>query len=472
MDALSRVSRNVHFVGIGGVGMSGIAEVLLNLGHHVSGSDIVESETTRRLAERGATIYHGHDASVVHPGVDVVVLSSAANFSNPEILRARELRIPVIPRAEMLAELMRMKTGVAVAGTHGKTTTTSLVATILQRAGLDPTAVIGGRLHAYGSNGQLGRGDLLVAEADESDGTFLLLTPTIAVVTNIEREHLDHYGDFDKLKDAYATFINRIPFYGLAVVCLDDLGVRSILPQLRKPYVTYGASPDADFVARDVSIAGMCTRVTVARRDAADVQLSVPLPGRHQALNAVAAYAVAERLGVAAGVVQDALQSFAGIHRRFEVCGEVDGTTIVSDYAHHPTEIRATIEAAREGFDRRVVAVFQPHRYTRLRDLFDEFLSAFDAADRIVLTEVYAAGERPIEGFSGESLFAALERRGHVDVGFAATEEELLGALASEVEPGDLVLVLGAGSIFRLGSRLVERLSARRKDSAAAREAV
>lgn len=460
MDALSRVSRHVHFVGIGGVGMSGIAEVLLNLGHRVSGSDLVESDATRRLARLGAIIRYGHDAEVIGEDVDVVVLSSAANFSNPEILRARELRIPIIPRAEMLAELMRMKTGVAVAGTHGKTTTTSLIATILQHAGLDPTAVIGGRLHAFGSNGQLGRSDLLVAEADESDGTFLLLSPTVAVVTNIEREHLDHYGDFERAKDAFASFINRIPFYGLAVVCLDDLTVRGMLPQIRKPFVTYGTSPEADYVAHDVCVEGMRTRLTVIHRGDPVGDLEVPLPGRHQALNAVAAYAVAHHFGVAPANVRAALRQFAGIHRRFEVCGDAGGVTVVSDYAHHPTEIRATIEAAREGFGRRLVVVFQPHRYTRLRDLFDEFLGAFDAADRVVLTEVYPGGERPIEGVSGAALFAALERRGHVDVGFAADEDALLQTVLADVRRGDMVLVMGAGSIHRLAAQLGAQLAA------------
>jgi len=361
----------------------------------------------------------------------------------------------------MLAELMRMKTGIAVAGTHGKTTTTSLIATILQHAGFDPTAVIGGRLLAYGSNAQLGRSSLIVAEADESDGTFLMLTPTVAVVTNVEREHLEHYGDMEGVKHAYTDFINRVPFFGVAVVCLDDLVIRGMLPLLRKPIITYGISPEADYVVGDIHVSGMRTSLTVQQQGHAPVALMVPMPGRHQALNAVAAFAVARHLGASVEQVRDALGRFGGIHRRFEVCGEVDGVTVVSDYAHHPTEVRATIEAAREGFDRRVIVAFQPHRYTRLRDLFDDFLVAFDAADCVILTEVYPAGEDPIEGATAEALYQALKRRGHLDVSYEPTEDGLLGALSSGVRAGDLVLVLGAGSIYRMAPRLVDALGAR-----------
>ena len=461
MNPLFGALRHIHFVGIGGVGMSGIAEVLVNLGHRVSGSDIVESEATQRLVGLGATVHYGHHATAVSADVDVVVMSSAAKFANPEVLRARELGIPVIPRAEMLAELMRMKTGIAVAGTHGKTTTTSMIATVLHHAGLDPTAVIGGRLLAYGTNAQLGRSDLMVVEADESDGTFLLLSPTIAVVTNVEREHLDHYGSVEGMRAAFADFINRVPFFGVAVVCLDDLAIRGMLPQLRKPVVTYGTSPEADYVVRDIRVVGMHTRATVERRGDTPVEIVVPMPGRHQAMNAVATFAVARHLGASADKVLEALAGFGGIHRRFEICGEVDGVTVVSDYAHHPTEIRATIEAAREGFDRRIVAAFQPHRYSRLKDLFDEFLGAFDAADRVVVTEVYPAGEDPIEGATGEALYTALKRRGHLDVAVAADEEILLDVLVADALPGDLVLILGAGSIYRLAPRLVDALQMR-----------
>ncbi len=459
MSPLFRTSRHVHFVGIGGVGMSGIAEVLLNLGQRVSGSDIAETETTRRLARLGAQVTYGHHAEAVDAGVDVVVISSAVKYSNPEIIQARALKIPVIPRAEMLAELMRMKWGIAVAGTHGKTTTTSLIATILRRARLDPTVIIGGKVHTFGSNAQLGRGELMVAEADESDGTFLLLSPTIAVVTNIDPEHLDYYGDMDRVKSAYLEFINRVPFFGAAVLCLDDVTIRALLPQVRKRVITYGTSADADFVARDLSVCGMDTRFEIEGAGHALGELTVRLPGRHQALNALAAFAVASELDVSFETVRDALAEFGGIHRRFEVCGEAGGVLVVSDYGHHPAEIRATLAAAQEGFGRRIVVLFQPHRYTRTRDLFGDFLDAFDAADRLLVTEIYAAGEDPIEGVSGEVLYYALKRRGHLDVSYVPDWRGLAAAAQPLLAPGDLVVVLGAGSVHEMAEALVRTLS-------------
>jgi UDP-N-acetylmuramate--alanine ligase len=459
MSPLFKRSRHIHFVGIGGVGMSGIAEVLRHLGHTVSGSDVVESEATRRLVRLGAQITYGHRAEAVEPATDVVVISSAVKYSNPEIVQARALKIPVIPRAEMLAELMRMKWGIAVAGTHGKTTTTSLVASVLQRARLDPTVVIGGKVHALGSNAQLGKSDLMVAEADESDGTFLLLSPSIAVVTNIDPEHLDYYGDMDRVKSAYLEFMNRVPFFGTAVVCLDDVTNRTLLPQVRKRVVTYGTTPDADFVAREVSVCGMETRFAVAHGGRTLGELMVRLPGRHQALNALAALAVATELDVRFETVRDALAEFGGIHRRFEVCGEAGGIMVVSDYGHHPAEIRATLAAAREGFGRRLLVAFQPHRYTRTRDLFGDFLDAFDAADRLVLTEIYPAGEEPIEGVTAEVLYYALRRRGHLDVSYVPDWRALPEAVAALVQPGDLVMVLGAGSVHEVGEELVRALS-------------
>lgn len=459
MNALGKTACRIHFVGIGGVGMSGIAEVLLTLGHRVSGSDISETAVARRLAALGASITYGHDAGVIDEGLSVVVISSAVKYSNPEVLRAKELRVPVIPRAEMLAELMRMKAGIAVAGTHGKTTTTSLIATILGRAGLDPTVVIGGRVHSFGSNAQLGKGDLLVAEADESDGTFLMLSPTIAVVTNVEPEHLDHYGDMERVKAAYVEFMNRIPFFGAAIVCLDDVNIRSLLPHIRKRVVTYGTAADADFVARDIVVQGMETRVTVEHEGRRLGELTVRLPGRHQALNAVAAIAVANELDVPFATGAGALAEFGGIHRRFEVCGETGGVMVVSDYGHHPTEIRATLSAAREGFDRRIVVVYQPHRFTRLRDLFTEFLDAFDQADKLYLTDVYAAGEDPIEGVNGELLHFALKRRGHLDVSYVADWRHVVSVMQPELRSGDLVIVLGAGSIHEVGEEMVRSLS-------------
>lgn len=459
MSPLFKRSRHIHFVGIGGVGMSGIAEVLLRLGHTISGSDIAEGEATRRLSRFGALITYGHRAEAVEADVDAVVISSAVKYANPEIVRARALKIPVIPRAEMLAELMRMKWGVAVAGTHGKTTTTSLVAAILTRAGLDPTVVIGGKVHALGSNAQFGNGDLMVAEADESDGTFLLLSPAIAVVTNIDPEHLDYYGDMDHVRSAYLEFINRVPFFGTAVLCLDDATIRGLLPQVRKRVITYGTSADADFVARELSVCGMTTRFRAERGGAVLGDLTVRLPGRHHALNALAALAVASELDVPVETVQEALQEFGGIHRRFEVCGDVGGVMVVSDYGHHPAEIRATLAAAREGFGRRIIVLFQPHRYTRTRDLFGDFLDAFDAADHLLLTDIYPAGEDPIDGVTGEVLYGALKRRGHLDVSYVPDYRHLVAAAQVVLRPGDLVVVLGAGSIHEVGDLLVRSLS-------------
>jgi UDP-N-acetylmuramate--alanine ligase len=459
MSPLFKKSRHIHFVGIGGVGMSGIAEVLLNLGHVISGSDITETDVTRRLARLGAQITYGHRRETVGDSIDVVVISSAVKYSNAEIVQARALKIPVIPRAEMLAELMRMKWGIAVAGTHGKTTTTSLIAAVLTRAGLDPTVVIGGRVRSLGSNAQLGRGDLMVAEADESDGTFLLLSPAIAVVTNIDPEHLDFYGDMDRVRSAYLEFMNRIPFFGAAVLCLDDTTIRALVPQVRKRVITYGTSPDADFVARNLCVRGMETHFEVERAGTPIGGLTVRLPGRHHALNALAALAAASELDVAFDTVRDALVEFGGIHRRFEVCGEVAGIMVVSDYGHHPAEIRATLAAAREGFGRRLVVLFQPHRYTRTRDLFGDFLDAFDAADQLFLTDVYPAGEEPIEGITGDVLYFALKRRGHLDVSYVSDHRGLVGAVQPLLRSGDLVVVLGAGSIHEVGDALVRALS-------------
>jgi UDP-N-acetylmuramate--alanine ligase len=371
--------------------------------------------------------------------------------------------IPVIPRAEMLAELMRLKYGIAVAGTHGKTTTTSLIASVLAQAHLDPTMVIGGKLNVLGSNARLGQGRFLVAEADESDGTFRLLSPTIVVVTNIDPEHLDFYGDMDKVKAAYLEFINHVPFYGRAVLCLDSVNVRALLPQVRKRFVTYGLTPEAELTARGVRVTGLTTCCEVWHGQEHLGELRLNLPGRHYALNALAVVAVARELGIAFPLVQDTLRSFPGIQRRFEVKGVAGEVTVVDDYAHHPEELRATLRAAREsiaheGEKRRVIALFQPHRYTRTRDLFDDFLSAFDDADVVVLTEVYPAGEESIEGVSSDALYRAMKKRGHADVRFVPQKEGMANALCSLVQPGDLVLILGAGDIYRLGPELLTRL--------------
>jgi UDP-N-acetylmuramate--alanine ligase len=436
--------------------MSGIAEVLLTLGYAVSGSDLAESDTTRRLRELGARIHIGpHDAEHVDADVDVLVISSAVAYSNPEVVRARDLRIPVIPRAEMLAELMRMKQGVAVAGTHGKTTTTSLVGAVLYEAGRDPTVVVGGRLRGAGTNARIGQGSMMVVEADESDGTFLLLSPIIAVVTNIDPEHLDHFGDLERVREAYRQFIQRVPFYGLAVLCIDNVNVRALLPQVNKRFVTYGTVPDAEWQARDLRVEGLRTSFELWRGERHLGPVHLQIPGRHNALNALAAFAVADELGIPWRIVAHALGEFGGVHRRFEVRGDEQGVLVVDDYGHHPEEIRATLRAAREGFGRRLVVAFQPHRYSRTRDLFPEFLSSFDDAAVVLLTDIYAAGEDKVDGISSEALYQALKKRGHLDVRHVPERPTLAEALLDVVQEGDLVITLGAGDIHRTADELL-----------------
>ncbi|MEK7209848.1 MAG: UDP-N-acetylmuramate--L-alanine ligase [Candidatus Binatota bacterium] len=448
----------VHFVGIGGIGMSGIAEVLLNLGYSVTGSDLRESEATQRLKSLGAQLFMGHNEANLSGNPSVVVISTAVKFSNPEVLEARKRNIPVIPRAEMLAELMRMKYGVAVAGSHGKTTTTSMIAAVLSAAGLDPTMVIGGRVRSLGSNAKLGQGAILVAEADESDGTFLLLTPTIAVVTNIDREHMDFYQTMDRLTESFLAFINKVPFYGLAVLCLDHPTVRALVPKVKKRFATYGLSPEADFCARDLRTEAMEVQFSVTHRSKPMGKLSLRLPGRHSATNALAAVAVAHELEIPFSQVADALGSFTGIHRRFEIKGESRGIMVIDDYGHHPVEIQATLQAIRDGWKRPLTVVFQPHRYSRTRDLFDEFLISFEGADRLVLTEVYAAGEEALPGIGGEVLYQAIKRKGHLEVEFIPDKREIAGQLVPRLRAGDIVLTLGAGDIYRVGEEIVEAL--------------
>ena len=451
----------MHFVGIGGIGMSGIAEVLLTLGYAVSGSDLADGDTLRRLERLGAKVTAGpHDAATVDPDVDVLVISSAVAFANPEVLRARELKIPVIQRAEMLAELMRMKSGIAVAGTHGKTTTTSLVGAVLREAGRDPTVVVGGKVRTLGTNARLGQGEYLVAEADESDGSFLLLSPIYAIVTNIDPEHLDYFGDMEKVKAAYLQFVSRVPFYGLAVLCIDNVNVRAMLPKMNKRYVTYGTAPDADWQARELRIEGMETSFEVWRGDRRLGPVRLHMPGRHYALNALAAIAVADDLGIPWRIAAHALEEFGGVHRRFEVRGEERDIVVVDDYGHHPEEVRATLRAAREGFSRRLVVAFQPHRFTRTRDLFAEFLEAFDQADVLLLTDVYAAGEAPVDGATTEALYQALKRRGHLDVRLVTARDQLAESLLEIVRPGDLVLTLGAGDVYKCADELLGLLRA------------
>ncbi len=451
-----RVQR-IYFVGIGGIGMSGIAEVLINLGYEVSGSDLRSSDTTRRLASLGGKIYQGHDAANLQDS-DVVVISSAVHGDNPEVMEARRRSIPVIPRAEMLAELMRLKYGVAVAGSHGKTTTTSMVAAILDRANLDPTVVIGGKVNSMDTNARLGQGEYLVAEADESDGSFLKLSPTVAVVTNIDPEHMDHYGSLDHLKETFLDFVNKIPFYGLSILCLESANVQSLLPRVEKRYVTYGVNPQADYSLRDIRPNGLRTTFTPVRYGETLEPVDLKMVGRHNVLNALAAIVVADELEVPFATSREALCDFAGVQRRFTIRGEEQGIMVVDDYGHHPAEIKATLLGAREAFGRRVVAVFQPHRYTRTEDQFDQFSTAFYDADVVLVTSIYAAGEAPIDGVSAEALSAAMRDHGHRDVTFCAEMPELVETLHQRVQPGDLVLTLGAGDIWKAGSELLEIL--------------
>ncbi|HEX2568408.1 MAG TPA: UDP-N-acetylmuramate--L-alanine ligase [Polyangia bacterium] len=459
----------IHFVGIGGIGMSGIAEVLLNLGYRVTGSDLKPSDITERLQALGGRVAIGHAAE--HVGAaDVVVVSSAVRPTNPEVLEARRRGIPVIPRAEMLGELMRMKYGVAVAGSHGKTTTTSLVATVLAHAGLDPTAVIGGKLNSLGSNARLGQGEFLVAEADESDGSFLRLTPTVAVVTNIDPEHLDHFGTVEALERAFLDFINKVPFYGLAVLCLDHPRVRALVTgtaggQVEKRLVTYGLGAEADYRATDVRFDGLRSHFTAVARGRVLGEVTLAMPGLHNVQNALAVLAVAEFLGVRFEVFREALAQFQGVGRRFTVRGEVAGVMVIDDYGHHPAEIRATLAAARSGIaaaGRRVVVAFQPHRYTRTRDLLQEFAAAFDEAEVVVLTDIYAAGEEPIPGVTGETLAEAVRGHGHPEVRYVR-RAEVGAALGPLLRRGDLLITLGAGDIWQVGDEVLAALATRER---------
>jgi UDP-N-acetylmuramate--alanine ligase len=467
-------TRHVHFVGIGGIGMSGIAELLANLGYAVSGSDEKRSATTDRLSTLGIRIALGHDAA--HLGdAEVVVISSAVRPTNPEVVEAGRRQVPVIPRAEMLAELMRLRFAIAVAGAHGKTTTTSMIALALERAGLDPTAVIGGRLSAFGSNARLGRGELMVAEADESDRSFLKLFPAIAVITNIDHEHLENYGGFEDLQQAFVDFANKVPFYGAVVACLDDANLAAVLPRMTRRVTTYGLdSADADLSADEVTLGPLSVTATVKRRargpagapeggDRRRAQvalgtLTLAVPGRHNLLNALAAVAVGLELGLTFDRVAAGLKEFKGAERRFDVRGEPNGILVVDDYGHHPTEIAAVIAAART-FGRRIVVVFQPHRFSRTASLVDAFGPALAAADHVVLTDIYAAGEDPIPGVTLETLGAAIRRSVKVPVDLVPRLDDLVPAIVRVARPGDIVITLGAGSIGTVPDRLVEALT-------------
>ena len=453
----------IHFVGIGGIGMSGIAEVLLNLGYRVQGSDIKESDNVRRLRARGADIFIGHAADNV-AGAGALVVSSAIKPGNPELDAARARAIPVVRRAEMLAELMRLKWAVAIAGTHGKTTTTTMMAALLEAGGFDPTVINGGIINAYGSNAKLGLGDWMVVEADESDGSFLKLLPTVAVVTNIDPEHMEHYGDFEVLKAAFQTFVENLPFYGFAVLCIDHPEVQALGARVTdRRVLTYGFNPQADVRAENVRLEAGGTRFTVhvRRRNGEDAcleDLFLPMAGRHNCQNVLSAVAVALRLGMSEDQIRAGLESFAGVKRRFTVAGEWNGVTIIDDYGHHPVEIGAVLQAARQVADGRVHAVVQPHRYSRLSDLFEEFSTCFNDADTVLVAPVFGAGEAPVEGVSGEALAASLTDHGHRDARPIA-RENLASVLRDLAEPGDLVVCLGAGDITAWANALPEEMA-------------
>jgi len=464
--------QRVHFVGIGGIGMSGIAEVLLNLGYKVSGSDLKSSGITERLATMGAQVFEGHKADNI-TGAEVIVTSSAISSNNPEVEQARALHIPVIPRAEMLAELMRLKYGIAVAGMHGKTTTTSMVAAVLAGGGLDPTVVVGGRVDAMGSNARLGKSQYLVAEADESDRSFLKLSPVLSIVTNIDREHMDCYRNLRNVKRAFLDFMDLVPFYGLVVVCIDDPHLRRLLPQIRRRTITYGTRRGSDFHIKMIECGAIAENnqpisrfeVTYKGRDLGEFRLHVP--GVHNVLNATAAIAVGFGLDIGLEQIRTALETFRGVDRRFQLRGKAAGVSVIDDYGHHPTEIRATLAAARQCGYRRIHVVFEPHRYTRTRDLIEEFATAFEQADTLLVLDIYAASEKPIEGVSGEGLARHIQETGKREVKYVASFQQAAETVAAQAQENDMILTLGAGSVSHLGPMILETLGARNSLTAA-----
>jgi UDP-N-acetylmuramate--alanine ligase len=452
--------QHLHFTGIGGIGMSGIAEVLLNLGYQISGSDVKLSPITDRLAAMGARVFEGHAASNI-AGARALVVSSAVEEQNPEVQEARRLQIPVIPRGELLAELMRLKYGIAVAGSHGKTTTTSMTATILNFAGLDPTVVVGGRVGTMGgSNARVGRSDFLVVEADESDGSFLKLAPIVAVVTNVDREHLDHYPTLDAIRTAFLEFVNKVPFYGAAIVCLDDPNVQGLLPEIRRRTIAYGTTAQADVEGGDIACGPSGSEFSVRYRTADLGRFTLRIPGRHNVLNATAAIAVAMELEVKPDVIREGLATFSGVDRRFQTRGKERGITVVDDYGHHPTEIRATLDGARLCGFRRIHVLFQPHRYSRTFYLMDEFARSFQQADSVFVMDIYAASEKPIEGVTAEALADRIRQFGHRGVEYVGTIDRGVDALVAAAADGDLVLTLGAGNVWQAGEKVLERLRA------------
>src|ERR671924_870307 len=452
--------QHIHFVGIGGAGMSGIAEILLNLGYRVTGSDARRNDAVERLEQLGAKVFIGHEVGHVE-GAHVIVYSSAVSRDNIEVQVARQRGIPVIPRAEMLAELMRLKYGIAVAGTHGKTTTTSMIGAVLSEGRYDPTIVVGGRVLSLGSNARLGQGDYLVAEADESDGSFLKLAPTIAVVTTIDAEHLDHYGTLEAVGEAFLTFVNKVPFYGSAVLCLDQPNIQMLLPRVEKRVITYGLESAADLVARRVQLEGMTSRFEVYQRGALLGECALQIPGRHNVLNALAAVGVGLDLEIPFVTIQKALAGFAGVQRRFQIRGTAGGVTVVDDYGHHPAEIRATLAAAKAGFDSRVVTIFQPHRFTRTKHLREQFLTAFNQADAVIVMDIYAAGETPIPGITAGDLAEGIRAHGHRHVAyFGSDRARIIDHLRAVARPGDIVLTQGAGDVSQLGPEILKALEA------------
>lgn len=461
MTMFGRV-KHVHLVGIGGAGMSGIAEVLLNLGYVISGSDVKGSDVTERLERLGAMVHYKHEAGNIE-GADVVVYSSAVARTNPEVTAARGQMIPVIPRVEMLAELMRMKFSVAVGGTHGKTTTTSLISAVLSAGGLDPTVVVGGKLKTMGTGARLGTSEYIVAEADESDGSFLKLSPTIAVITTVDEEHLDYYAGLDEIKEAFTHFANSVPFFGCAIVCLDQQNIQSIIGNIERRVISYGLTNQADVQAYDVEVSGELTRFGVEAGGRQLGKIEIAMPGLHNVYNSLAAVSAGLELGVGFAEIAAALRGFEGIARRFEIKGEAKDVLVLDDYGHHPAEVKTTLSAAAARWDRRLVVLFQPHRYTRTQKLVEEFGRSFHDADLLLVTGIYAASEEPIEGVSGANIVEAARRHGHRSAEYVEDLDSLYERAMELVEPGDVVVTLGAGDVYRVGERILERLSGEAK---------
>jgi UDP-N-acetylmuramate--alanine ligase len=455
-DLMRRKVKNIHFVGIGGIGMSGIAEVLLNLGYSISGSDLSQSDITQRLSALGAKIFTGHDASYLG-NADVAVTSTAVKSNNPEVLEAHRRGIPVIPRAEMLAELLKMKFSIAVSGSHGKTTTTSMVSTVLAHGGLDPTMVIGGKLASIGSNAKIGDGEVIVAEADESDGSFLKLSPSLAVITNIDLEHLDYYRDIEEIKEAFLQFANIVPFYGSTILCLDDENVKNILPKIKRKTITYALESSADYRAADIRFTGSSSSFTLLYRGVTIGNVTLNVPGRFNVYNSLATIAVAREFGMEYPAVFEGLRQFVGVHRRLEIKGKSRGITVVDDYGHHPTEIRETLAAAKHVWKDRIIVVFQPHRFTRTKALFKDFLTAFPDADTLIVTDIYAASEDPIEGVNAVSLCEGIRRHGNSDVTYLPDFEAIVKHLLSIAEPTDTIITQGAGNVWKIGEEFLKR---------------